>query len=373
MKRKILILTASYGTGHITAAKSIYSEIKLKHSDWDVEVFDFLHLKGEPQQGKLTFFQKLYNFSMEKPVIFDTFFFCTNNNFCKNLLKTIIIANSYNSAKEYFNEFNPDIFVSTHPYWNFIVQKYKKEVRNVPYVCVITDSYMIHKSWIDKNVDFYCVIDEDTKHVLINSGINKIWVTGFPVNSKLFQQVDKHKILSELGLREGVLTILITIGLGALDKFLKIVDFLRKKKELFQLIIITGKYKELYDKLNMMEYIPRTKIIGWTDRMHDYLRVSDLVICKGGGAIVSESLSAGVPVLIPVFVPGQERGNVYVVKKYKLGFHYEDEETVFKLLDDIITAKIKLEIYKNNIKKYIQNNPAGKILKLVEDIVSGEI
>lgn len=370
---KILLLTASYGTGHITATKSIYEVIKQHEPNWEVKIIDFLYLKENVEYNKLTFFQKLYNFSMERPHVFDTFFFLTNNKLCTTLLKYMILLSSYKKVKQLFDTYLPDILISAHPYWNFVVKKYKKEVKNIPYICIVTDSVMIHRAWIDKSVDYYCVIDEDTKHVLINNGIHNIFVTGFPVSSKLFEKFDKKKILAELGLKEDKLTILVTVGLGAVERFLQIIDFLRVKKNDFQLIIVTGKYQWIYNLLKQKKFYPQTVLIGWTDRMFDFIRVSDLVICKGGGAIVSETLSGKTPVFVPVFVPAQERGNVYIIKKYKLGFYEEDINQVFYFLENIVEKKIDLAQYKENIVKFIHENPAKRIFELTKKILLSKV
>ncbi len=311
---------------------------------------------------------------MEKPILFDVFFFITNNRLCVFILKIMILLSSYKKFKKIFDEYQPDIIISTHPYWNFIVEKYKKQIqKSIPYLCVITDSYMVHQSWIDKSVDYYLVIDEDTKHVLINNGIKSIYVTGFPVNSKLFEKVDREKILSELELKSNKLTILIVVGLGAVNRFIEIIRFLKNKTEDFQIIIVCGKYQNVYDICSKMNFVPKTKLIGWTDRMYDFIRVSDLVICKGGGAIVSESLSAKVPVFVPVFVPGQERGNVYIIKKYKMGFHEIEISNIYTLLEKIISKQIDLKDYKNNIEKFIKYDPACKIASLIHKILLNKI
>ncbi|MEN3013256.1 MAG: glycosyltransferase [Endomicrobiia bacterium] len=377
MKKKLLILTASYGTGHITAAKSIQQMISLKYPEIETKIVDVLLLhKKDKNLDKQTFIQKLYNFSMEKPIIFDVFFFLTNNKLCTSILNLIMLLKNYNATKNLLDEFKPDIIVSTHPYWNFLIKKYKKEVKNIPYICVITDSYMIHKAWIDRFVDYYFVIDEDTKHVLINNNIKNIYVTGFPVNYKLFEKVEKEKIIKELELDLDVnkKIILITIGLGATSRFIEIIEYLKDIENNFQLIIITGKYKDIYDYLTTkVKFKPKTKIIGWTDKMYNFLKISDIVICKAGGAIVSEALSCGVPVFIPLFVPAQEKGNVYIVKKYQMGFYEEDIEKVYKILDDIIFDRINLKIYKENIKKFIKDNPALIISNLINRILNNLI
>jgi len=372
MKKKLLILTASYGTGHVTAAKSINEAINKNFSEYETKIVDFLQFKKE--QTKLTFFQKLYNFSMEKPILFDIFFFMTSNRLCVFLLKLMILSSSYKKFKNLFNEYQPDLIISTHPYWNFIVEKYKKQVqKNIPYLCVITDSYMVHQAWVDKSVDYYLVIDEDTKHLLINKGIKSIYVTGFPVNSKLFEKVDKEKILAELGLDPYKLTILIVVGLGAVNRFVEIIEFLKNKTQNFQMIIVAGKYQNIYDMFNKMNFVPKTKLIGWTDRMFDFIRISDLVISKGGGAIVSESLSGKTPVFVPVFVPGQERGNVYILKKYGIGFHENDINKIYNLLEKIINGDINLNEYKDKIEKWVKYDPAYKIASLTNKILLNKI
>ncbi len=363
MNKKILLLTASYGTGHITATKYVEKALKQISPSLDTRIVDFLHLKGE--QKKLTLFQKMYNYSMERPVLWDKFFDFTNNRFSTNLLKHFILRGYYSIAKKIILEFKPDIIVAAHPYWNYIVEKFKKEINNIPYICIVTDSYMIHDTWKYGSIDIYCVIDNDSKDVLEKSGLKNVYVTGFPVNPDIENQIDRNKILKELNLNPSLTTILITIGLGALERFIEIIDYLKTKKGEFQLILISGKYDNINSMLKEKKYVVPTAIIGWTNKMADYIRSADLVICKAGGAIVSESLAAKKPIFIPVFVPGQEKGNVYIIQKYQFGFYEIGKEKIFNILDRIISKEINLNFYKENIEKYTNKNAAINIAKLI--------
>ena len=110
MKKKILILTANYGTGHITAAKSIQESINKHFVEYEMKILDFLQFRK--QQSQLTFFQKLYNFSMEKPILFDIFFFVTNNRFCVYILKIMILLSSYEKFKNLFNNIKTKSFLT---------------------------------------------------------------------------------------------------------------------------------------------------------------------------------------------------------------------------------------------------------------------
>lgn len=214
-------------------------------------------------------------------------------------------------------------------------------------------------------VDTYCVIDTDTKEVLEKDGLKNIMVTGFPVNPDLEVSVDRSKVLSEVGLEPKVNTIAITVGLGALSRFMEIIEYLSTKEGNFQLLLIVGKFEEIANRIKNLSFKVKKAVIGWTPKMIDYIRVADIMICKGGGAITSETLAAGNVIFIPVFVPGQERGNVYVVQKYKYGFYETDINKIKILLDKIISREIDLSLYKENIKKYFNKGSAVKIAKFV--------
>ncbi len=55
--------------------------------------------------------------------------------------------------------------------------------------------------------------------------------------------------------------------------------------------------------------IPRFRILGYTDRMHELMQISDLFIGKPGGLTTSEALACGLPMAIVSPIPGQEERN----------------------------------------------------------------
>jgi processive 1,2-diacylglycerol beta-glucosyltransferase len=197
----------------------------------------------------------------------------------------------------------------------------------------------------------------------------KIYVTGFPVNSKLFEKVDRQKILVELGLKPDKFTILVVIDLTKIGRFIEIVKFLGNKTGDFQIIIITGKYQNLYELFSKMKFIVPAKIIGWTDLMHDFIRISDLVICKAGGSHCFGGVICKKTIFIPVFAPGQEKGNAYVIKKYGMGFYETDINKIYTLLNKIIYGEINLKDYEKNIERWVKFDPAYKISQLVNEIL----
>ncbi len=148
--KKILLLTASYGTGHVTASKSIQKALnELYPEEIEVKAIDFIKMKGFIRSGRI--FEKIYNWSMEHPFIWDTFFRVSDNKLCQLYFK-FLFPILYKELYKIFEQENPSICVITHPYWSFIIDGYNKvRKEKIKYFCVITDSIQIHRTWIGAN------------------------------------------------------------------------------------------------------------------------------------------------------------------------------------------------------------------------------
>jgi 1,2-diacylglycerol 3-beta-galactosyltransferase len=81
-----------------------------------------------------------------------------------------------------------------------------------------------------------------------------------------------------------------------------------------QLVMAAGGDEEQYNELLKAEWHVPAHIYNFVKNMPTLMRAADAVICKAGGLIVTESLAAGLPLLLTDVIPGQETGNAnYVV------------------------------------------------------------
>jgi len=371
MKKKILLLTASYGTGHLTSSRSIENSLlELYPEELETNTIDFVQIGNFVHLGRI--FEKIYNFSMQNFHFWDLFFNITDCNltrlYCDSLLPIF-----YKKVFRMLLRENPDLCITTHPYWNFLIDGYNRRVKEKKkYICVVTDAIKIHHIWITSGADYYIVCDKYTKDVINKYNIdkNKIFVKGIPVNLRFSEQISREKFLTELGLKPEFITFLVVIGLGDTRRFLKLIDYLTKFSSLnFQLIVITGKYKNIYNKLVNKPSLVPTKVIGWTDKMPDFIKSCDLVISKSGGAIVMETLAAGKPVFIPVFTPGQEKGNAELIKRYGLGFVESNFSKIKEIMRELASKPELISEMQNRIKKYSNPHAAKKIAKFAHDVI----
>lgn len=278
----------------------------------------------------------------------------------------------YSPFYQLLEEKKPDLLISTHPYWNYILEEYDTRFRQkINYLMVITDSITIHYSWLSGVVDFYFVPNQDTKEVLVNNGVEpeKIKVSGFPVNPQLGEVFDREKFLNDLGLNPQVTTILFTLGLGKTEKLIKVIQKLGRYLGLpAQMLVICGKYKDIYEVLNQKKYLLPTRIFSWVENMANYLRAADLIVTKAGGAIVTECLAAGKPIIITHITPGQEEGNAELIKRHELGFVETDPDKIVSLIVKLVNSPEKIKELQKRVKEFSLPDAAYQIAKFIQTI-----
>src|SRR4030042_1348617 len=98
-------------------------------------------------------------------------------------------------------------------------------LKDTKIITVVTD-YLMHSFWVDKDIDYYCVAQEDSKEHLIKRGIpsEKIKVLGIPIDRVFSARRDKRQLCSKLNIREDIHTVLIGsggFGVGPIKELVK--------------------------------------------------------------------------------------------------------------------------------------------------------
>ena len=180
---RILILTASMGEGHNTAARNIRDAL-LAESGGEAEVLVAdPYTRTNPVINKLM--QKGYATAINcYPRAWRVVFKLLSK---RGVVEGMgpILAELTAAVKALIDEFHPEIIASTYPVFSFIMAKIRKRDTSVtvPFYTVITDSTMINSAWYRCPCDGSIVADDQTARVLLNDGVppGKVHVLGFPV------------------------------------------------------------------------------------------------------------------------------------------------------------------------------------------------
>ena len=191
--KKILIFYASYGGGHLSAAKSIKQYIDDNFEDVQTNMVDCIKYVNKAFDSVTTAAYR--EMAKKAPWAWEKVYYKSKDGFVAKVSTTTNKIMAVKMAK-LFREYKPDIVISTHPFCSQITAYLKqKNKTNCKLITVLTD-FVPHEQWTvgNKFTNLYCVSNENLKQALIDSGVEreKIHVTGIPVSKKFLQEYNKE-------------------------------------------------------------------------------------------------------------------------------------------------------------------------------------
>jgi processive 1,2-diacylglycerol beta-glucosyltransferase len=311
---RILILTASFGEGHNTAANCIAAALR-EHPDTEVRVAD-VYLETVPRFTKVL--QAGYGLAINKyPAVWSAIFDFLDKP--GRLESTLPFAGKLREAVRRITEVSkPDVIISTYPLYAYLLKELRRRGHSpaqAPLFTIVTDSTAINSSWYRAGSECFVVADEETSAVLRHGGVEErlLKVLGFPVAPRLGSLKPLPPVIH--GSKR-----LLYLPSSRIAHTLEVIREL-KKLPLTEITIVTGRLKGLHEALASSGVADgvRVHLIGWTDKIPELLCSHHLYIGKAGGAIVHEALAARCPVLVSHVVPGQEEGNIELLERHDVG------------------------------------------------------
>jgi len=311
---RILILTAGFGEGHNTAARCI-AEALQEHAGVDVRIID-VYIETTPVLTK--FLQSGYGLIINKlPFVWGAIFNLLNQP--GKLEATLPLAGNLREAlRGVVEKYRPDVMVSTYPLYAYLIRELRKrghDPSRVPLITMVTDSTAINSSWYRAGSETFLVPDDETSEVLSRGGVDRacLQTMGFPVTPRLASLKPLDPAV------EGVVKLLyfpssrVAHTLSVIRELMAIPDT--------ELTIVTGRLKGLHAAIEAAGIIDglKSRLVGWTDKVPEFLCSHHLYIGKAGGAIVQEAMAAQCPILVSHIVPGQEEGNIEMIERHDIG------------------------------------------------------
>jgi len=193
--KKILIFYASYGGGHLSAAKSVKKYIDENYSNINAEIIDCMKYINKPIEKVTTGAYR--EMAKKTPKLWGKVYSGSNTGILSKISKNSNKLMARKLAKLIL-KINPDLIISTHPFSSQMCGYLKKKgIINCKLATILTD-FAIHKQWLIENeyTENYFVSNETMKQDMVDCGIaeNKISVTGIPISDKFFEKFDKKAI-----------------------------------------------------------------------------------------------------------------------------------------------------------------------------------
>jgi len=371
---KILILSAATGGGHLRASHAIENYIRENSEGNEVVLVDAIKYIGVVLDKTVC---DGYHFLATKtPKVFGQLYRKTNEeSILFNMMNRFTSVFSLKLAP-LIEEHKPDVIISTHPFATEMVSHLKgKGVTSAPLICLMTD-YGPHRAWIAPNVDAYVVSTADMIPEMEAMGVKKekIYPFGIPVSDVFFNEGNKSALREKFGMDPNLPTILIMAGSFGVTNIMKIYKDLVQLPLDFQVIIITGRNRKLYEAFTqeLDETPKKTKLVYFTDEVENYMHASDLLITKPGGLTVSEALACNIPLAVFDAIPGQEEDNAKFLLTHnmavKLGNGIDPGKTIGELLEN----SRRLDEMRNSCASFDTSQSKKNIFSLIRELIAKE-
>lgn len=303
---KVLLLTASYGSGHVIAAKALTEAFVKK--DIHPEVIDLVLQGGRQERIVASFYALLMRRGHVVWKLYREKVMPIKNG---EAIRQIFEKLHHTKFSKEIERIKPDIIISTMDTASVIASIYKKSHPEVKVYTVVTD-YVAHPLWAWKNMDGYFVGSKLVVDFLTQQGVgkDKIQISGLPLRMQFQVKIKKEEARKKLNIPLDHKVVLIAAGTYKSVPVEKIIESLSSQIHAFA-IILAGKNEENVVEYAgiLKEYGVIGKVISYTDNMQEYMSASDLYISKAGGLTVAECLALGLPALYLNNFPGHEAGN----------------------------------------------------------------
>jgi processive 1,2-diacylglycerol beta-glucosyltransferase len=341
---KILIIHATAGAGHKKAAEAIYNGLKnTGHQAQLVDALDYTN----------PFFKysypTAYTFLVTKvPILWKFFFWLLDFQFLQPLIhigRRIYNAVNAQALEKFLKEEQFDCIIATQ-FLSVEVIAYLKRTGQIKSktICVVTD-FDVHHIWINKGIDCYATACDYTKKKVESFGVDpaRVFVTGIPTDEKFSLPVDQRQIRQTLKINPDQFTVLLATGSFGMGPLEELIDLLKKH----QLLVVCGHNKALCAHLKK-KASGQVHILGLVDNMDELMAASNVMVTKPGGLSISEALVKRLPLFFFSAIPGQEMGNIRVLKSYGAA---SDQCALNEIVQKVDDLSVHPELYENLRKK----------------------
>jgi len=370
MSKRILVLSAAVGAGHLRAAQAVELALKQTAPDAEVRNVDVLTLTNAA-------FRKVYGEAYldlvnKVPHVLGYFYDMLDRprkaNSKRDRLRLVMEKINLAKLGDLLDCNAWDVVVNTHFLPAEIIASLKKKRKcNIPQMTVTTD-FETHRLWVNQPCERYTTATDEGKRYLQHWGVpdDSIDVTGIPIHPVFSERKSRAVCLKKHGLvgdRPVVLQLAGGFGVGPVEQ---IYSSLLSIERPLEIVVVAGKNAAAKAKLEKID-VPkrhRAKVIGFTTEIDELMTVADLVVSKPGGLTTSEVLARGAAMVIVNPIPGQESRNSDYLLENGAAVKVNNVATMAHKLGELLGDDAKLTRLKQNAAKLGHPNAAFDVARI---------
>ena len=302
---RILVLTLSFGSGHIRASQAIAKELKRISPRADIHFVDALE---ECRAWFRACYERPYWLMLRyAPSIWRRLNSARLENQHERTAPGWAFRFGCAKVFEIIDNFKPEVIVASEVgACEMAAIARQMGITRAPIVSVITD-YEAEPIWVKPEVDAYFVPDENVRAEMIEWGATpeRIAVSGIPVDSAFDQAGSLRKAHAVNGGPHIVLLMGGGMGPTRMDE---VARQLGESRVPMHIVAVTGHDKRVRRKLERLRVKPPValQVLGWTDEVASLMQAAAILVTKPGGLTIAEAALCSLPTVFFDPIPGAE-------------------------------------------------------------------
>lgn len=377
-KKKVVIFYNKSGGAHVSTTKAIKQALESSYEFVSINFSEMYFDRGD-------FFYWISNGKLGTDFWYN-YFLKTGEIKILNFLRKNIVPTHLRSKykeiikklKEDLSYLNPDLVISTIP----LVNGYIGEVsESLSKPLIITSLDTDPKNWVfglggfkyDKFIFTTSIYSDYSKKKLINLGLNEknIKIIPYPIRESFLEKLSRDRERKNLGIKGETFTIMILIGGSGGSKILDYVKLITHKFPDIHIVACIGGNKSLKKELRKFEKGKNISVIGFTDKIPQIMKASDLIITKPGPTTIIEAIVSDLPILVDGLsdLQSHEKKHVEFVKEKGYGLEFKSKKELISQIESLSKKEDSYKKIKNRLKKDQSKKFKTEFKKLVDDFL----
>jgi len=367
MGKRVLILSASVGSGHVKAAVALERAMRARSDVEEVLCDDSLdHTNLLHRQFYSTLYSKL---STIMPEFLGWWYERSDDPWVADKSRLAIDLPQALPLINLVKDFRPDIILCTHFMPAGVISWLIGNGKLDAQLGVVVTDFHFHAFWITRAFNWYFVAQEEDKIHMEALGLpgDRIEVSGIPVDPEFARPVDAGAVLLRHGLKPGRPTLLIAGGALGMSPASAVVRQVLQLDRDFQAIIVCGRNEEMLAEISaLVKGRPDDfRVFGYTTEISDFMAAATILLSKPGGMTTAEALARGLPMVILDPIGGQEERNADVLLECGAALKCTELTLITHKLRLLLDDPEKLQRMSNNARTLGRPNAAADIARIV--------
>lgn len=364
----LLILTSKTGGGHVSLAESLA----------DLLADDFTGSVVDPQPGWIHRHYQLV--SRHALWLWSAEFRLTDTPFRAQVAHRLFSRLMGPRLARLIQRENPTAILSTYPFFSYAVQQTLRSLgRWTPLVLLYSDPYSLHWAWLTvKDATLNLAPSREAHEQALAAGVMaaNTQLIGWPTRRQFYAPDPEAaaRCRETAGLAPERLTVFLQGGGEGSAGFAATVERILaltapNGSAAVQLILAVGTNERLQ---RQFQNRPGCYVLPFTKSIAPWMACADLVMGKAGPNMLFEATTLGKPFVATTFIPGQEEGNLEMIRRYGLGWVALSASEQIGLLQRLVQSTQELAAMRESVEGYRRWNREGtaKVAPLMQDVLS---